>query len=805
MSNWDDDEARRNRNKGRDRDNTPSVLRQVEPPSAMRGRPTAETMPLMEMPISQRIWRRIRWPLFITAVVVLLLTIGLITRGMVVASTIEQTIKEAAELEFKGTLEQTDGAEKTLFALYKKYSGEDRACAGWGWQAVLQSLIWGKPLSDEAKRVIAELDEAENEFVAAAQAGAALLDGRAADAVHRLSTAPDGPRTSLVSSMALSVGGKREEARALLNEKIERYPTYVPLTVIAAEEAAAANDRMEVFKLSQLLLNESPTHLVAEMLVILLALPEWGNPPPEKAQLDVLQKKMTALMPRITSAPPKPAGIGQYLIGRIALAAGHADEAAAAFQKVLEQKKDPETIAYLAETVRLQGNDQAALTLLEKYADVNGPEIMDIRAQCLLSYHRVRQAEVVVEALRKTGAMPQRVQALQWLLSVRNGNMDAAIQHLPKSVSTADKWLALEMYFQLAAAGNHTGIEKTAAALEENWSGCAQIIRAWHSKALGRAMRQFENTRLECAQSLIPRLMRLHMSAELVFQAAEANRKDNRGSLIFEIDRARADWLVEGFDAAVRILDGVARENPEGAPILERLGRAYLEMNLPEKVTALLKDEEQPELLALRIFSLEMQRKDAAARTLVEKALVAAAGNAHPALQYFKMRQKLVSGNLSEVRTWVDETAIGNMGQWTSELADLGARAMWALDEKNESEKFLQKIARQALVPGGAGESLDTFMVQVEQNINRTGKYKNHALVVIRTLKEESVKDPRMSYWLASENITNGSERLGLRMLLEIPELDPAYKLYYKKMAALERLDEAQTDIMKKMLPGFTP
>jgi hypothetical protein len=72
-------------------------------------------------------------------------------------------------------------------------------------------------------------------------------------------------------------------------------------------------------------------------------------------------------------------------------------------------------------------------------------------------------------------------------------------------------------------------------------------------------------------------------------------------------------------------------------------------------------------------------------------------------------------------------------------------------------------------------------------------------------LKEESVKDARLSYWLAMENINNGSERLGLRMLAEIPDIDPTYRSYYKRMAALERLDESQTAVMKKLLPFYTP
>ncbi len=593
MNNWDDG-SRGKKSRTRDRDDTPSVIRHVEPLRSIHPRPSMESMPLFEMPKSQLIWRRVRWPLFGFSVFALLLTIGIITRGVVVASTIEKTINDAGILEFKGTLDQTEAAEKTLRTLYDKYSGEDKACAAWAWQAVLQSLVWGKPLTDEAKEVIEDLDDDLDPFAAAAQAGAALLAGRPQEATDRLSGAPGGsPRAALVSAMALSATGKWEDARSALDDAIESFPNYIPLTVIAAESAAEANDRMEVLKLSQRLLKESPTHLVGAMLVIRLALPEWGDPAPDADHLSALQKQLSTLLPRIQKAPPKPSVIGQYIIGRIALAEGHPDQAIHAFQKVLDYRKSAESVAFMADAIRAQSNASAALTFLDKHADVNGPEVMDIRAQCLLEYHRVNQAAPVVEALRKTGLLPKRIKFLSWLLAVRSGNMKAALEHLPNPISEDEKWAALEMYFQLAADGNHKGIEALVAALEKNWATCGRIIRTWHSKALGRAMRQFDNPRLDCVQALAPRLMHRHAEVQTLADAAEANRKESGQNLVFEVDRALSTWSVKGYDAAVRILDAVAKENPEGVPLLERLGRAYLDMNLPDKTAALLRQTER--------------------------------------------------------------------------------------------------------------------------------------------------------------------------------------------------------------------
>ncbi len=805
MSNMDDERSRGNRMKRLDRDDTPSAIRNVGPLSDYGGRPRTDTMPLLEMPKSQLVWRRIRWPLFIGIVLILLSTIGLVTRSLVVASTIDKTVKEAEMLERGGTIEQSEGAEKTLKALFDKYPGEDKARAAWVWQVVLQSLLWGRPLSPEAKSTIADLNEDGNEFSLAARAGAALLDGRPKEAEQLLQKAKDGPRIALVKAASKSALGDREKARDELASALEKYSSYIPTVIIAAEEALADNDRLEVLHMSTLLLKASPAHLLGDMLVLSLALPEWGDPEPDKEQKEGLEQKLKGLKSRITSAPPKLTALGHYLEGRVALIAGQVNDAVTAFHAVLDKKQDADTVAYLAEAVRAgAGGTEAALAVLDKYENVNGPEMMDIKAQCLLELHRVHQAAAILESLKKSGRFPERVKSLLWQWAVRSGDAETALKEMPDPLGPEDKWLALEIYFLLAAAGNEAGISTLTAALESEWSTCAQVIRGWHSKSVNRAITQFSNERLGCASSLMPRLMRKHIAVDTLLKAAETVHEESGGSLIFEVDRALAVWLNQGYDAGLRILDKIAAVKPEGAPLLERLGRAYLEMGLPEKTTALLGNSEHPELLALKIFALEAQNKKADANKLVKRAVELSKTSSHPAFQYFAQREKLTDDSAS-VRAWLETNAVNTMGQWTSMLADIGAKALWVGEDRNESEKFLQRVARQTLVPGGAGESLETFMVQVEQNMPKGGKYKNHALVVIRTLMMESARDPRMYYWLGLDNINNGGERVGLRMLSDIPNLDPTFKPYYQRLMTMERLDETQALVMKKMLPGFKP
>ncbi len=786
------------------RDDTPSAIRRVENLQNLSRRPTAETMPLLEMPKSQRIWRRVRLPLFIGIVLILLLTIGFVTRSAVVASTIDNTVKDAEALEAAGTLEQTEAAEKTLRTLYEKYSEEERAARAWAWQSVLQSILWGKPLLEEVKQVVTKLKLDESDISIAVRAGISVIEGKSDEALSILGATPTNARLNLVKAAAYSASGERKKARELLDSVISAGSSYTPLIVLAVQEASSDNDKSAMLKYSEMLLTLSPAHFLGTMFVLLAALPDWNEPAPAKAQLDILDKQLSALKERIMSSPLNPAVIGLYLLGRGALTLGRIDEAVSYLSSALEKKKNADILSYLASAVYTKSGPVDALALLDKHSDLNCPKIMELRTRCYLQHHHIRSAETTLESLKKTGVFSPQVKFLDWQLAVRKGDLKAADLLMPKSIELNEKWTALEYYFLLLSAGDHKTINKLTDAMSANMPSCAQVIRAWHSKSIGRAVRQFENERIDCAPLLAPRLMRKHLSVEILAQYAEELRRQSSGNLIFEVDRALAVWFMNGYEAGLRILDSIAALNPDGVPLLERLARAYLEMNLPEKTENLVKNNSRPELLALHIFSLEMMNKKDQAEKLIDEAVAASKQSSHPALKFLALRKQL-SSDPGAVRTWMDESQVGAMGQWTSELTELGFKALWNLEEKNESEKFVQRIARQALVTGGAGEAFDTFMVQVEQNMPRTGKFKNRALVVIRTLKNESISDPRMSYWLGVDNIHGGGERVGLRFLAEVPQIDPSYTPYYKKLASIERLDENAMALMKKTVPYYTP
>jgi hypothetical protein len=389
---------------------------------------------------------------------------------------------------------------------------------------------------------------------------------------------------------------------------------------------------------------------------------------------------------------------------------------------------------------------------------------------------------------------------------VRSGDTAAAKSTLPEKITGDKKWPALEMYFLLKREGDAEGIASLVKALDGEWGTCSRVIRSWHSRNLRRATRLFEGARSDCANHLMPRLMLGRIPVEAAQEAVEAVHRQSDGNAIFEVDRALATWRTNGYAAGVNVLDAIAAIAPEGTPILQRLAEAYLEMDLPEKAITVLGNRESPELLALRILALEAARKKRDAAKLVNIALKRSEKHEHPAYVYFKLRRLLDKKDAAAVQTWIEEHLAKEMyGEWTSEIAELGARALIELDLREDAQDLTQRISKHISIQAGADEAIDVWSVDIDLNVTKGGRHRNRALAIIRTLREEGVKDPSFAYWLGVENITNGSERLGLKFIKEALGLDPAFKPGWAKMAEMEWMGEQTAARMRHVLPHFDP
>ncbi len=795
------------------RDDTPSYIYKIARNSLRPDpRPSLDNAPIFEMPKSLRIWRKVKWPLFFTVVIIILLTVAGITRSVVVAKNIANTIKKAHAAEVDGTIEAMQVAEDILIHLVEKQSGNEEAQAALAWQVLVQAVLWGsEDWSEKAAEAVEAIDSEEGELAYAARSAWAYLKG---DPKQALALASDGiakhkesNRLRMMRVLSLNALGRTEEARELYVIALDAGVDYVPFIMAAMMVELEDGNRLAALELATMLLKRSPANLYATLVTIRVELPNWSEPDPDVKDIVDLQQRLDALSPRLTDAPPKLSKMGFYLKGRISLLTGDLAAAVKSFGQN-PAGLSPDTLAWYGTAIRKKDGCEKTLSFLNDHSKIKGEEVLDLRAQCLLEYHRVNLAKDVIDKLAETGKLPHRVRTLRWLHAVRSGNLSQTKARIPKKITARDGLIAVETYFLLKREGDADGIKQLTKAMAEALPACTKSIRIWHAKNLKRAFRIWHRQEPEevCDCALMAHLMRSHADPASVKAAADRVNAAADGGVSFEVDRALAVWRVEGHEKALAILDRLASRRLQGGPIRAELAQAYLEMERPDKALEVLERSEEPNLFALRILASREARKKGAADRLERRAVNRSQKSSHPALDYFYLKSRLKAGDGATVTAWMEDHLQPDAlpGEWTSELVQLGAQALNLAEERVEAESFIQKYARKVITFAGSDESLETWKGQIRLNFKRVGKYRNRALTVARLLTSDGIRDPELLYWVASESIQGGSERVGFKILRDILELDPAFKPAWEKMVEMDWLNEERIAQVKQIWPKLS-
>jgi hypothetical protein len=798
------------------RDDTPSFIRDVNSRAELLNpqRESIDYIPVLTMPKSQRIWRQIRWPLLVLAIVTVLVSVGLVTFNYLVSRNVQHTIEEAQIAENMGAIKPIQHSGETLSGLAKKHPDRSNAQAAWAWHAVLQAELLGPTteLSAEAITALELAGSVDHGYAWAARAGTAHLAGDYAKALELadkgIAKYSNEPRLALVRIWSLASLGKIEEARKTLDAAISQSIEYLPLLIAGIKIELDAGNRLEALELAGRLLSVSPGNLYGSLVTIDLGLPGWGAGLLGEARIDTLVKDLGALKPHIDSAPPKLAVLGNYLDGRVNLIAGRFGEAIKAFSWVMEKAPTAEVLGWYASAVYRHKGPQAALDLINSKVDLTGPEVFDITATSLLLLHRVSESLKAIDVLAESGIYQSRTSQLRWIHAIRSGNVKGAITWLPKSISEADQLLAMEMYLLLKGAGDREGIEKLTDALEENFPACRTAIQLWHDSSVKRGFRALIEPEESdtCVDIMASALLKGHITQEDLKQKSDRIVEISKLNQRFEIIRALAIWPSEGHAAAVSILEKVAQLEPEGALLRNSLAQAYLDLGLPQKSVTVLKDAQDPEGLALRIFALRGAGKKDEAAELVKQAIGRGEEENHPAFTFFMLQSQFSAGKIHETAAAaIKAVNSGKLGHWTTEVAQIGSRALNFIGDKVEAEKLLTTAAKLGGKSAGLDESLEARLAQIHLNVVRGGKFLYRAIFLINELREAGLKDPRLDFNYAMVNIKDGNDRFGLRYLNEALTMDPTFKQAYKQLASMNKLDEQDTAAMNKMWPGYTP
>lgn len=798
------------------RDDTPSFIRNVESRAELLKSDGQKSgnIPVLTMPRSVIIWRRIRWPFFVTVVIIILATVAFITNDFLVARSVLKTIADAQYAEEKGVIQKIQNASTSLLNLAERHPGRANAQTAWAWQAVLHAKFLGpeQEMMDRAKTALKNADNDGDPIYLAAQTVVDCKENKIQKSLKTVEKAieqfPGEPRLKLAAALCYFKSGKSEKARELLSEQIESNSRYLPFYMAALEFELAEGTPERALELNDKLLALSPSHLYGTLVQLALLSPAWGDTAPNERHLQALIDRIAELHGILENAPPKFAVLGYFLSGQVHYIAGNYDRAIEQLHMVMKIDPNAETLAYLALARASIDGPVAALKLLDSHRNLSGPEILDVRAQCLLDYHRIGQAAKVIERLEKTGKLKIRVAELKWILAVRQGDIAKSLESLPENIKSKFGLVAAEHYFILKNAGHWEGILKLTKAMEKHLRPCATTMILWHGNKPSEALQAFwspQGPQISCREALSLRLLRKQVPLAKLQAIADRVHKAKSKNLLIEIDRALTIWPSEGYEAAMQILDSVWGAKPQGEPIQRALAKAYLEMDKPKRALEVLKKATAPSSIALRIHAARASNtQDTLAAKLVKQAVEQNQTSPHPALALFALENKFVAGSIRDVSTEI-EPLLPNAGEWTDELAEIAAKTLFLEGQKLDADKLLTSTARQTLKYSGLDESWEVRLLQVKLTLRRGGKFMYRALHLLEQLREEGVKHPTLHYYYALAHLSEGNDRFGLRFLRDAIDMDPTYKPAYAKLAAMERLDEKDLATLARLRPNFKP
>lgn len=788
------------------RDDTPSFIRDVQSRRDVLNPALGENIsviPVMEVPRGIRIWRQIRWPLLGLLVVIVLTVVGVITNSIMVSRNVAGQISDARRAESFGAIEAVISAGRSLEQLVDAYPSRSNAQAAWAWHAVLEATWFGPQQELAAKaRAALEAADASDPSAVAAQAGILCLEGKPAEALvllDEVSAQPE-PRLALARAWTQAALGETDRALEIIELAVKAFPGYVPLVIEGMRTAFFADDVEETTRWMTRLNELLPDHLWASLVHIAFELPRWGEAQATRDKGQALVLELTKLAPQIEAAPFGLRLLGQVLRGRAMLAVNDASQAADIFAKVLEIAPTAENLAWYGLAMMLKDAPRAAIEIIEEHRELRGIWVQDAQAQALLALHRVDDARPLVEQIEKSGKLRRRAAQLGFVLAVREGDVDKALERMPERLQGEMIWPALELYEQAAQLGRQKDVFKIIGAISQVDPVCSNVLRNWHSRSDHEAIRSLSKRSEDspCAAALRAKFLFGRDDPREVAKAAEIAVAATHHDLSMRLLRGLARFLVDGKDAGVAVLDQILAAQPQGLPLRIALARAYLRMGAADKALAAVDGNDSDQALALRIDA----SPDQAQTALITEATKRFEAHPSPILAYYAALGRQRANKHSEVVA-LAEAIVPEAGMLAPRLGALVARSMNFLGRKRDADRLLEQLTRSLRGPAGCAAAWEAMTELVLLNLRRGGKYTFRALSLISERTSQGVRSADLLYAFAMANYAQGNERGAPRFLREALEIDPSHVQTCQQLAAMGKLDDTLRAACLKTRPAL--
>lgn len=791
----------------KDRDDTPSFIRNVSARSNILnpGRTSSSYLPVLAVPASVKIWQKIRWPLAVTTIIVILSTVGFFTNDILVSRNVEQRIKDSFIGEETAHVQVLLESNRVLQTMANKYSARTNVQAAFAWNCVLITQLFGdsEGFVAKAEPAFEAIRNDTSSIGYAARATKHIIDGNLQKANTTLSQGlksyTNEPRLHFVAAWLELARGNKKEGIHQLKEIRKKFPEYLPPLYTLIDVSIGSGDHLAIASNSADLMTASTGNLYGALTALIIRLPRWNSEPLAKGELKNIEKICKDLKQSAQKSPEKLQIYARFIEGRIAAELEDHTKAASIFKELLKDTYNLNVLAWYGQAVMHQKGPSAALEAISKAGENPGFEINDLKARCYLALYKMKQAQAAIAAL--DGNVDYDLSELKWLLAVGQGNLEAVKSRLPSRITRRTQSAALEMYELLRRVGDKEGIRSLTTAMNKGGlTKCAEAIENWHNYRLVKVYSQFRNAQDSCVAAVALHLMRDNFSPDKLKELSTHLERQSM-HIHLKIDLALLKWKTDGYKQGLDALNAIAANQYESDPITVALADAYFRMEQYEKIIELTKNSTYPEAIAFHVRALSGLKKVAQASNLLNKALAKQANANHPALVYLFLAQKVEAGIISEVAENVD-AIISTAGIWYSELASLKAQSMSAMGERGDADRYMTAMIKTAAKNIGLDESWDVQKSIIRINLRRGGNFLFKAVAFTLDLYKSRVDDAEVIFSYGIESQRQGNERGAVRYFNEAIALDPTFSPAYKQLHAANELTEEQLSAFKKFRPN---
>ncbi|MBN2525016.1 MAG: hypothetical protein JXR76_01395 [Deltaproteobacteria bacterium] len=792
--------------KGRkDRDDTPSFIRNVETKSTLLTPGRRDSLPVLAVPKSVKIWQKVRWPLAVGTVIIILAIVGVFTNNILVNKNVKQRLEDAMIGETFAHVQVMYESNRVLKSLSDKYGDHPNVQAAFAWNSVLLARLFNeeKKLLPQAQTAFASIEDDASALAIAAKIGHLVLQKKYSDAETLLNDGlkrySNEPRLHLIQAWLYIARGKSSEGEKKLIDVRKQFPEYLPPLYTLIEVAISQGDSLAIATFSSELLQTSTGNLYGALTSLLIRLPGWNKEPLSSKELKELKGVALELKKKVSDAPDVLKAYSRFLDGRMAMQQNDNKRAIEILKPLLNDQYNLNVLAWYGKAVMEDSGPRAALKALQSASDTPRIEIYDLRARAYLALYDVDKAEKALDTLRSNSSF--NLSELQWILAVRKGDLKKAKAKLPKMVSRRLQPVVLEMYDLLRKWGDRDGLKELTAAMREgNLSECADVIDGWHENRLQKILYWFSTSDDACVTTLALSLMKYNYSPQTLVTLAKKIPVSAYNPRT-QVDRIYITWKTEGYAPALSQLDSLASETINSGPLLVAITELYFDMGEYNKAYDLISKSDYPEAIALQIQLLQKLNKKKKALILLNKSMSKPETNTNPAIVALDIAMKYEAGKIGEVIE-IAEAAIPNAGAWSSEIAAYNAMAMSAMGERGDADRYLTAFIKPAGRVAGLSESWEVQKSIIRINLRRGGNFLFKAVAYTVDMYKSKVDDTEVVYSYGVESQRQGNSRGAVRYFNDAIELDPAYVPAYKELLQMGELTDEHRETLKKYRPN---